>query len=106
MIKGPRKPVVGICRLCGQERELVEGHFIPGFVYRWLKETSVGAIRSTEAPDRRVQDGPKRFFTCAECDGGVLSALEKHFKDLVFAPLHDRDYSDGIIQLDERVHRF
>ena len=27
-------------RLCGETKELQESHILPGFVYRWLKETS------------------------------------------------------------------
>jgi hypothetical protein len=48
------------CRLCGEMKELQESHILPGFVYRWMKETSAtGYLRFAQQPNLRVQDGVK-----------------------------------------------
>jgi hypothetical protein len=57
------------CRLCGAVKELQESHILPGFVFRWMKETSAtGYLRSRQQPNLRVQDGLKLHFLCADCE--------------------------------------
>lgn len=72
------------CGLCGQRRVLRESHIIPAFVYRWFKESSAtGHIRTTETPNRRLQDGPKRHLLCHECEER-FSARENLFQEKLF----------------------
>lgn len=59
----------GVCLLCKRERELQLSHIIPNFVYNWLKDTSPSFIRSSQNPNQRIQDGPKYYLLCAECEG-------------------------------------
>jgi hypothetical protein len=57
------------CRLCGKTKELRESHILPGFVFRWQKETSAtGYLRSRQQPNRRVQDGRKLPLLCGDCE--------------------------------------
>jgi hypothetical protein len=80
-----------ICALCRQERELRCSHFIPGFVYRWLKESSgTGYLRFSQSPNQRVQDGYKKDFLCANCES-LLNKFETEFANRIFYPLHQNE---------------
>lgn len=80
-----------ICALCRQERELRCSHFIPGFVYRWLKESSgTGYLRFSQSPNQRVQDGLKKDFLCADCES-LLNEFETEFANKIFYPLHQNE---------------
>ena len=76
----------GRCRLCGADAELKLGHILPAFVFRWMRETSGnGHLRFGETPNRRAQDGLKRHWLCASCEG-LFSRSETDFADQLFHP--------------------
>lgn len=77
----------GQCYLCRNERTLAESHVIPKFVYRWLKKTSPGAIRSSEEIDKRVQDGYKDYLLCCDCEKR-FNDWETTFANQIFHPFH------------------
>ncbi len=77
----------GKCALCESERELQESHIIPRFVFKWFKETSPGAIRSTQTPNLRIQDGAKLELLCADCEN-LISGWERAFCETIFTPFH------------------
>jgi hypothetical protein len=62
-------------------------HVIPAFVCRWLKDSSPGAIRSTQNPNLRIQDGFKAELFCDECEQR-FSVWEKIFAERLFSPFH------------------
>jgi hypothetical protein len=78
-----------VCRFCGQSGTLQESHIIPSFVLRWLKESGLTALRTNQAPNRRVQDGPKVKLLCSACEQ-LFGAWEKGFAENVFVPFHER----------------
>ena len=72
------------CRMCFNVRPLVEGHIVPSFVYRWLKDTSAtGFLRTGENPNMRKQDGWKGHWFCRECEDR-MSQFEKPFSEQLF----------------------
>lgn len=75
------------CRLCESNAQLQLSHIIPRFVFDWLKRTSLGAIRCTDTPNRRVQDGEKQYLLCHDCEQR-FSSWEQSFAKEVFTPLH------------------
>lgn len=77
-----------VCSLCLKDAELKLSHIVPKFVWRWLKETAPGGIRTNRIPNQRVQDGPKSHLLCAECEQR-FSNWEKPFCEELFLPLHD-----------------
>ena len=80
----------GQCQLCGVDSILKLRHILPAFAYRWLRETSGnGHMRSASSPNQRVQDGLKRYWLCASCEG-VLSESETRFASDMFYP-----YTEG-----------
>lgn len=76
----------GTCPLCESEADLRESHVLPAFVFRWLRKRSItGHIRQSDAIDRRVQDGAKKPWLCAECEK-LFGREEKAFADKLFYP--------------------
>ena len=82
--------MIGECKLCGKEAELQESHILPAFVFKWQRATSGnGHLRSTREPNQRVQDGIKRFWLCAGCEG-PFSRSEQAFATQLFHPYIER----------------
>lgn len=80
-----------ICSLCREEKELRESHIIPKFVFDWHKESSgTGFLRSSEMPNRRVQDGAKEHMLCADCEF-LFNQWETPFATKIFHPLNRRE---------------
>ncbi len=76
------------CALCAGSSDLQASHIIPRFVFEWLRRTSAtGHIRSSESPNRRVQDGLKPRMLCRDCEQ-LFSSWEKEFAESCFAPLN------------------
>lgn len=74
------------CGLCEREAKLCTSHVLPAFVYRWFRETSLtGHIRFTGNVDRRVQDGEKKRWLCADCEA-LFSKEERAFASKLFHP--------------------
>lgn len=77
-----------VCQLCLKNADLKLSHIVPKFVWRWLKESAPGGIRTNRNPNLRIQDGPKTYLLCAECEQR-FSDWEKPFCERVFLPLHN-----------------
>jgi len=76
----------GICRLCGNERELQQSHVIPRFVIKWLKKSGATPfLRGAEEPNTRIQD-KKEQLLCSECEQR-LGDLEQRFASRIFYPV-------------------
>lgn len=76
----------GKCRLCGVSGQLQSSHVIPAFIFKWLRSTSAtGHIRFGETPNRRSQDGWKKYWLCSSCEN-QLSKSETAFAKQLFHP--------------------
>lgn len=76
------------CKLCKKQAELQKSHIIPKFVGRWLKNSSAaGYIRNVVNPNVRIQDLPKVYLLCRECEKN-FSAIETRFANEIFYPFH------------------
>lgn len=84
------------CALCHRPEPLRESHIIPAFVWRWLKETTPSAIRSSENPNLRVQDGWKEPLLCDDCEGR-FSVWERDLEQTVFTPIVSASATGPII---------
>lgn len=73
------------CALCRQPKKLELSHIVPKFVIRYLKKTSIGAIRNMENPDRVIQDGEKHYLLCGDCED-LFSTYETKFANTFFYP--------------------
>lgn len=94
----------GSCRLCQQQAELKNSHVIPAFVFRWLRETSGnGHIRRMDEPNRRVQDGLKRYWLCTSCEA-LLNTSETSFATNLFHPYQTQ--SGAIFRYTDWLMRF
>lgn len=56
------------CALCGNETELELSHTVPKMAVRTLKKTAIGNIRSTENPNKTIQDSEKLYMLCGDCE--------------------------------------
>jgi len=85
-----------LCRLCNSEATLQHSHILPAFVFRWIRESSGGGhLRPGTIPNQRVQDGPKRYWLCADCEE-LLSRAETDFANRVFYPFTNGNSSQLI----------
>lgn len=76
----------GICKLCGSEGTLEESHFIPKFVGKWMKKTSItGFLREKNEVHKRAQDTAKEHWLCGDCEDR-LSVWETNFANKIFYP--------------------
>lgn len=83
----PRKFIIGKCWLCQQQGTLVEGHIIPNFSYKPLKEKEgLYYIVSTDPQKKQLkrQKGLTEHLLCAECDNERLGSNERHLAEVLF----------------------
>lgn len=67
----------GTCQLCKTKSQLMRSHFIPKFVGKWLKKTSMtGYFRTNDNVNKRAQDTPKEYLLCGDCEK-LFSAFER-----------------------------
>jgi hypothetical protein len=94
----------GTCRLCREHAVLCESHVLPAFVCRWLAETSLGHVRSTAEPNRRIQDGLKEYWLCNACEER-FSKWETPFAEL-FREFHNKGVGEVRVAYGEWALRF
>ncbi len=74
------KSKIGVCPLCGEEKELILSHIIPKFCYRRLKNTDEsGNLWLLLDKTTKVQDEFREYLLCHECDN-KFSKAENKFK--------------------------
>jgi hypothetical protein len=82
------------CALCLQEKELLDSHIIPAFVFKWIKDTSAtGFLRMAKNPNLRRQDGPKIKLLCKKCES-LLNDYETLFANNIFHPYVKTELDD------------
>jgi hypothetical protein len=90
--RGALWPRQGACRLCGEVRALCRSHIIPKFVGDWMRDTGGGGrLRTSDAPDRLVEDLPTRHMLCLECEAR-FNRFETEVCNRLFLPLHSREH--------------
>lgn len=103
------------CLLCNNEAELQQSHILPAFAFRWLRESAGGGyLRLGMEPNRRIQDGLKRYWLCSSCEGNLniseTSFATKLFHPYLLAFAEQFRYSDWLMHfctsLSWRVLRF
>jgi len=94
----------GKCRLCRSEGKLEVSHFIPKFVGKWLKKTSItGFLRESNEVQKRAQDLAKEYWLCSDCED-LFSVWETHFANKIFHPFVNKGQSEAYYQ--EWMSRF
>lgn len=82
--------MIGTCRLCGNERELLTSHIMPSFIFKRMKKTSAtGHIRFSQNMNKREQDGLKFPWFCFDCEQ-LFSKYEKYFSEKILQPIHQQ----------------
>lgn len=86
-----------LCKLCGENEAIENSHILPKFFFRWIKETSAtGYLRSSETPNKPLQDGLKEPLLCPKCEND-FSKLEMYFKETIFTP-YVKEYLDDFMR--------
>lgn len=73
----------GICKLTLKQCELQNSHIYPKFVVDWMKSTGTKYLRNYTTPNRRQQDGLKKYLLSYEAEQ-LFSVREKWFSENVF----------------------
>ena len=85
--------IAGECKLCKNSCELELSHFVPKFVGKWLKKTSItGFFRKGNEINKREQDLEKEYWLCGKCED-LFSVWETKFANNVFYPFVDKGIS-------------
>jgi len=83
----------GICKLCRQDGNIEVSHFIPKFVGKWIKKTSItGYLREHNEIAKRQQDIDKEYWLCSDCED-IFSVWETKFAKNVFYPFVEKGES-------------
>lgn len=71
------------CALCGGSRSKRQlSHIIPSFVFKHASvRAPTGFLRNNVTPNRRIQDGPKDYVLCRDCEQR-FSKWERSFADV------------------------
>lgn len=94
----------GECKLCKRYCKLQESHFIPKFVGKWLKKTSItGYIRESNVIHKRRQDIEKEYWLCGDCEK-LFSSWETKFSTHIFFPVLEDNQST--LQYSEWMAKF
>lgn len=80
--------MIGICGLCEKEKELKQSHILPSFIFKWKKKQGTGFFRTSQNPNKRVQDGLKLYLICSDCEQ-KFGVWEKQFSEKLFKPFHN-----------------
>ena len=92
----------GICKLYQIETDLQESHIFPKFVINYTKKTGSKYLRSYVEPDKRMQDGIKKYLLGRDAEQD-FSKREKWFAENIFRP-----YLSGvnILRYDNNLYYF
>lgn len=89
--------------MCGKKRHLESSHLIPKFIFKWIKDSGTGFMRTNENFNRRIQDGFKAPFLCGSCED-LFSKHETYFANKIFYPAVDHDIA--IVTYSNQFYRF
>ncbi|MEX0595655.1 MAG: hypothetical protein WD512_04070, partial [Candidatus Paceibacterota bacterium] len=91
------------CSLCEKPDVILQkSHIIPKFIFKFIKKTGGSDfLRTAENPNKREQDGLKKYLLCWDCEQ-LLSNWETEFSNQLFYPYYkgetDFDYKDWLIR--------
>ena len=91
---------IGICKYCGQERELIKSHIIPKSLYQFGKLGGVVGINAKEHKldkDPAFQNGINMPLLCKDCDNmlGKLDGYINRVLNGAVPKIQECEYIDG-----------
>jgi hypothetical protein len=81
------------CAYCTINPTIENSHIIPAFVVRHIKANSPGGFLLNSWDYKKLQDGLKGPYLCAQCDNVLFSGWENHFKKAVFDPVQNGQFA-------------
>lgn len=93
----------GICKLTRKDTELRNSHIYPKFVIEWMKSTGSKYQRGLTTPNKREQDGYKKYLLSEEAEQ-LFSKRENWFAKNIFK----KYLADRFVQMsyDENLYYF
>lgn len=86
-----KKQVFGKCRLCLEDKRLVDSHIIPDLHFKPLKEMEGHFLKVSTNPEKKeikAQKGFTEYLFCGICDNERLQKNEAHLAHVLF---HKKD---------------
>lgn len=93
----------GICKLYGTREELRESHIFPRFAVDYLKRTGSQYLRRPTQPNKREQDGPKRYLLSDKAEQ-EFGKREKWFAENVLINYIEKNQKE--FEYDENLFYF
>lgn len=76
----------GVCKFCGEEKELIKAHIIPKCFYKNYKKQGYKALYSDDGTWQQKQNGAyDNNILCSKCDNEILSSFEQEGKRVLLA---------------------
>ena len=96
------------CRLCLQEKELVNSHILPNFFYKhiWKNDKRLVLKNNPKIRTVKYQGGVKEFLLCKDCDGIKISQLESYAKQIIIENENYEERFDRFLFTDVDYHKF
>jgi hypothetical protein len=85
------------CRLCLRERELLDSHIIPEFLYRpgYDDKHRMEVLEESRPSPRLIQKGLRQELLCQQCENLLANTYEDYFSSLWYLRGTLPDSSDG-----------
>ncbi|MCK9410723.1 MAG: hypothetical protein M0Q53_00385 [Prolixibacteraceae bacterium] len=83
--------MIGICRLTREKADLRNSHIYPKFVVEWMKSTGSKYQRGYATPNKRDQDGYKKYLLSEEAEQ-LFGKREKWFAENIFRKYLDNTF--------------
>jgi hypothetical protein len=98
-----KREFIGQCRLCLEQKTLVDSHIIPNFHYKPLKEREgffYNLSTNSSQPEKKEQKGLTERLLCLQCDTVRLQKNEEHLARVIFGGYRIEGATNG------RFHKF
>lgn len=83
-----------LCKLCGASQQ-VKSHILPKFIFKWLKNSGTGRLRSVENVNHPKEDAIVKKFLCQDCEE-KFNRAETKFANNAFYPVVDKKATEFV----------
>jgi len=95
------------CRLCKQEKKLIDAHIIPDFMYEYIFAS--GGIVKTSSKFKKSRKIPTGVYDstilCGECDNDIINRKYENYASKIYKVLSRKLAKFGSIKVGKKVKR-
>jgi hypothetical protein len=93
-----KKKNVGICRFCGQEKELIRAHIIPRHFYLNYEHKTFAAINTQTGNWKQCKTGTYYSnILCSDCDGTIIKLFEDEAYRILLNDIYIRKFFISVL---------